>query len=163
MSRFYTVTFKATNIPATNAFDFAEILPADDKPVIFHGAKFGQSGTADFGDAQEEGLPIQIIRATATVTSGSGGATPTPRLVSASGTAASFTTEVANTTVATTSGTLEELDSFSWNVRVAEPQIMIPEFRYEFVQGQALLVRASVGPSDAIATSTFTLYLEEIG
>ena len=163
MSRFYTVTFKATNIPATNAFDFFEISPADDKPVIFHGVKLGQSGTADFGDAQEEGVPIQIIRLGATVTSGSGGSTPTPRLVSATGTAAGFTTEAGNTTVATTSGTLEELDSFSWNVRMLEAQIMVPEFRYEFVQGTALIVRASVGPNDAIATATATLYLEEVG
>ena len=163
MSRFYTVTFKATNIPATNAFDFFEITPADDKPIIFHGVKLGQSGTADFGDAQEEGLPIQIIRLGATVTSGSGGSTPTARLVSATGTACSATVEAANTTVATTSGTLEELDNFSWNVRLLESQMMIPEFRYEFVQGSALIVRASVGPADAIATSTATLYIEEIG
>lgn len=163
MSRFYTGTFKATNIPATNAFDFWELVPADDKPVIFHGVKLGQSGTADFGDAQEEGIPIQVIRATATVTSGSAGSTPTARLVSASGTAYSGTLEAGNTTVATTSGTLEELESFSWNVRMLESQIMIPEFRYEFVQGQALLVRASVGPADAIATAVSTIYFEEIG
>ena len=164
MSRFYTVTYKATTLPATNAFDLFEITPADDKPVIFHGLKIAQAGTADYGDAQEEGVPIQIIRLGATVTSGSGGTTPTPRLVSATGTAASFTTEAANTTVATTSGTLEELDDWAWNVRMPETYFVTPEFRYEFVQGQALLVRFSVGPNDAI-TSLFnaTLFVEEIG
>lgn len=163
MSRFYTVTLTATNLPATNAFDYFEITPADDKPVIFHGVKLGQTGTADFGDAQEEGVPVGIYRVPATVTSGSGGTTPTPRLVSATGTAASFTTEAGNTTVATTSGTLELLDSYSWNVRTMEPLFILPEFRYEFVQGSALVVRVIVGPADAIATTTATLYVEEIG
>ena len=132
-------------------------------PIIVHGFRRGQTGTADFGDAQEEGVPIGLYRVPATVTSGSGGTAPTPRLVSATGAAAGFTAEVNNTTVATTSGTLELLDVFTWNVRVPESQLFIPEFRYEFAQATACVIRVITGPADAIATTNGSVLVEEGG
>src|SRR3990167_5918895 len=126
--RIYTVVGQSVNLPATNAFDLVEITPADDKPIRLHAFFLGQSGSADFGDAQEEGLRIAIIRGH--TTSGSGGSAPTPRPLNRSDAAAGFTAEVANTTIASV-GTTHQLHEDCWNVRTPYIYMPTPEMRPE--------------------------------
>lgn len=162
--RIYTCPFHGQNLPATNALDWFEVTPATNKPIRLVRLKLAQYGTADFGDAQDEGLGITIYRVPATATSGSGGsAAANGQKVHATDQASGFTFESMNTTVATTSGTLEELMSDAFNVRTGIDLPFEPENRFEFVNGTFLVVRSLVGPADAIATWNGTLWVEELG
>lgn len=158
MGRIYTVAFE--NVAVTAAQDFFEIQPADDKPCRFKALLLNQY--SDMGDSQEEGLRITIKRIVATATSGSGGTSPTPRLVTATGAAAGFTAEANNTTVATSSGTIELLLADTMNIRVGTQYWFPPELQFEFVQGVFGVVRLEAAPSDSLSTSG-TLWVEEEG
>lgn len=154
--RTYTVQFD--NVSCTAAQDLFEITPADDKPVQIVGLFLSQTGVADIGDAAEELLPIQIIRGF--TTSGSAGSAPTPAVLNHIDTAAGFTAEVNNTTVATT-GTTVTLHSDNFNVRVGY-QNWWPE-GCEPTASQAnttIVVRLTRAPADAITLSG-TLYVRE--
>lgn len=164
MPRMYTCEFHGTNLPATNAFDWFELTPATNKPIRLVRLMVSQYGTGDFGDAQDEGLGITIIRVPATATSGSGGTSAANgNPVDATGATSGFTFESGNTTVATTSGTLLYLASTSFNVRAGLDWPIEPENRFEAVNATLLVVRSLVGPSDAIATWNATAFVEEAG
>ena len=156
MSRVYTVQFD--NVSVSAAQDLFEITPADDKPIDIVGLFLSQTGVADVGDAAEELLPLQIIRGHAT--GGSGGSAPTPVPVDPVDTAAGFTSEVNNTTIAST-GTTTTLHSDNFNVRVGY-QNWWPEGT-EPKASQAnttIVVRLTRAPADAITLSG-TLYVKE--
>lgn len=154
--RFYTVTFEA--VAVTAAQDFFCIEPADDKPVSIAGVMLSQS--SDVGDSAEEILRVTITRVPATFTSGSGGSSPTPRLISATGGAAGFTAEANNTTVATTDGTLQNLYAYQFNIRVGLELFLPPEFWPTFVQGTGGAVRLAAAPSDSLKMSGTLLVVE---
>jgi len=155
----YTVVFQAVSVSAQQ--DLFEITPADDKPVRIHAIRLSQSGTADFGDAQEEGLRVACIRGHST--GGSGGSAPTPRPTNRSDAAAGFTAEVNNTTIASV-GTPLQLDESCWNVRMPGDFIWTPETRLEASQADTTIVmRLLTTPADAISTVSGTLYVEELG
>ena len=158
MSRLYTVTFEA--VAVTAAQDFFCLEPADDKPVRILGVMLSQS--SDVGDAAEEILRVTITRVPATFTSGSGGTTPTARLIDATGAAAGFTAEANNTTVATTSGTLENLLAYQFNIRTGLELFLPPELQPMFVQGTGGAVRLAAAPTDSL-TMSGTLFVEELG
>ena len=153
---FYTATFEA--VAVTAAQDFFEVAPADDKPVKFCGIMLSQS--SDVGDAAEEILRITITRVP-THTSGSGGTTPTPRLISSVGTAAGCTVEANNTTIATTAGTLENIYAYQFNIRVGLELFLPPEFQPIFAQASAGVVRLAAAPTDSL-TMSGTLLFEEL-
>lgn len=157
MGRVYTVQFD--NVSCSAAQDLFEITPADDKPVEIVGLFLSQTGVADVGDAAEEVLPVQIIRGfTAT---GSGGSAPTPVPVKFVDTAAGFTAEVNNTTVATT-GTTTTIHSDNFNVRVGYqnwwPEGTEPQASQV---NTTIVVRLTRAPADAITLSG-TLYVREV-
>lgn len=153
MARCYTVTFNAVAITA--AQDLFEITPADDKPVNLLGLFLGQ--TTDFGDAQDETLGLQIIRGHAT--GGSGGSAPTPGPMDGIDTAAGFTAEVNNTTVATTGSTVT-LWSDAWNVR-AGYGLWFPEgTQPRASQANTTIVVRMTAPTDSI-TANGTLVVAE--
>lgn len=159
--RIYTVTFE--NVSVSAAQDLFEIQPADDKVCYFLGFSLSNvGGTADAGDAQEELLRLNVRRIAATATSGSGGTAPTPRLIAPSGAAAGFTAEVNNTTVATSSGTIEDIHCDGWNVRVPYRYEWQPECRPAFIQSVFGVVRLVAAPADAVSVSG-TLYVGEVG
>lgn len=158
--RMYTVSFENVSIPATNAMDLFEITPADDKPVKLCALYLSNvGGTADAGDAQEELLRLVIKRGF--TTSGSGGSTPTAVPVNSStDTAAGFTAEANNTTVATT-GTTTDIHADGWNVRVPYQVIWPPEMRPGASQANTtIIVRLVAGPADAVLCSG-TIYVAE--
>lgn len=156
MSRVYTVVFGAVSCSA--AQDFFEISPADDKPCQIVGLSLCQTGNSDVGDAAEECLRFSIIRGY--TASGSGGSAPTPIPVNPIDTAAGFSAEVNNTTVANT-GTAVVLHEDSFNVRAGYINWW-PEGS-EPTASQAnttMVVRLNSAPADAITLSG-TLYVRE--
>lgn len=156
MGRIYYVDIAPTAI--TVAADLVELTPADDKPIVIHGLEIFQ--TTDLGDAQEEIIGLLWVRGHAT--SGSGGATPTPRPANPSDAAAGFTAETANTTQAS-AGTGVNLPRHGWNVRVPCVAIYTPEMRPHASQGNTLLaLRMAAAPADSLTISGYVI-VEELG
>jgi hypothetical protein len=153
MSRLYTIQFNA--IAVTAQVDLFEILPATQKPVLLHGLILGQ--TTDYGDAQDEGLLVQVIRGH--TTSGSGGASVTPVPMDSNATAAGATCERTNTTIAS-AGTGAVIHSDVWNVRAGYQWIWTPETKPRTQNANIIVVRMAA-PADSI-TMSGTLYFEEV-
>lgn len=96
--RIYTIRTAPTAVSA--ALDVLEVTPASNKPVIVH--RVVVSPTASETNQQ---VQVTVKTLTATVTSGSGGSTPTIHPKNTNDTTAAFAVEAFNTTRATTSGT----------------------------------------------------------
>jgi len=160
MGRIYSVTHTATITAAGGDADLLEILPADDKPVRLRGLLLSQ--ISEVGDAAEEGLRIDVIRLPGTVTSGSGGLTPTPIPPDSADAAAGAAIETGNTTIATTTGTAVTLATFGWNVRNSPFDFWWPDDRFcpKVKQGEALVVRMQTTPGDDYS-GAFTFWFEE--
>lgn len=116
IGRVYTVNFE--NVAVAASQDFFELTPADDKSIFIAGFSLDNvGGTADAADAQEEILRLSIVRGH--TTSGSGGSAPTPAPWRTTvDTAAGFTAEVNNTTIASTAGTT--VWAGGWNTRITK-------------------------------------------
>ena len=154
MARQYSVIFSA--VAVTAAQDLFEITPADDKPVRIRGLFIGQS--SDAGDAMDEMLQVSIIRGY--TTSGSGGSAPTPAPLSSIDTAAGFTAEVNNTTVANT-GTAVTLHPDTFNVRAGHAPWFPTENCPGASQANTTIVVRITAPADSL-TMSGTLYVEEL-
>jgi len=154
--RVYTVEFEG--VAVTAAVDFFQLTPADDKPIEIIGVFLGQS--SDLGDAASEILRYRVIRGHATT--GSGGASPTPRPLNRSGAAAGFTAMTNNTTVAT-AGTAINLHSDVFHIAAGLP-LWLPEgCEWEASQADTLIVvRLMAAPTDSL-TMSGTLYVVEQG
>lgn len=164
MSRLYTVPFSGAMATASGDIDVVALRPAADKPICIRGIRIGQLGTADFGDAQEEGLSLAIRRFTATVTNGSGGAAVTPVPVDDVDTASGFTARQFDTTVATTSGTNELKEYLPWNVRNVPSEYWWPDKPYApraRLSANALILRLEAATADDIATVQGVVWVEE--
>lgn len=160
LGREYTVTFENVSVSASQ--DLFELTPADDKPIKIAGIWLDNvGGTADAGDAQEEMLRLLVRRGH--TTSGSGGTAPTPqKLGSSADSAAGFTAEVNNTTIAS-AGTTADLIGFGWNVRVPLREMFPDELMPGASQADTtIVVRLLSTPADAISVSG-TLFVVEIG
>lgn len=150
MARIYAVPFAGATV--TNAGgnnDLWIFEPADDKPVKLRGFRLGQ--TSEVGDTAEEGVEIQVIHMTATVTNGNGGSV-TPVKMDSADAAAGFTSETNGTTVATTSGTTTIVESLCWNLRNSPCDFWYPgpEFSPKAKQGEALIIRLITTVADDI-------------
>jgi hypothetical protein len=155
MARVYTVEFEAD--AATTADDLIELDAAAEKPITVLGWFISQ-GT-ELGDAAEEQLRYRWVRGN--TTSGSGGASVTPRPVNLTDTAAGFVCEAGNTTAAS-AGTAVNLFSGNFNVRVGE-QIWLPEGCGIVTSGTALLcLRLLAAPADSVSL-TGTVFVREEG
>lgn len=152
--RIYTVTFSA--VAVTAAQDLFELTPADDKPIEIIGIELGQ--TSDAGDAMDELLQISIIRGY--TSSGSGGSAATPAPLNPNNTAAGFTAEINNTTVANT-GTAVVLHTGCWNVRAGYINWFPESCRPTASQSNTTMVVRSTAPADAL-TMSGTLYVREL-
>lgn len=155
----YTLPASFTLANAGGDADLMEITPADDKPVRLVGLKISQ--TSEVAEAQEEGLRIQIVRLPATVTSGSGGSAGTVGKTKRISGAASLTFEVNNTTLATTSGTIEVLEEFGWNERGSPLEMWWDDdSQYDIKEGEVLLIRCQTTPADDL-TLQITAIVDE--
>lgn len=159
MGRKYTA--QTNGVAVTAQQDFIEILAPTDAVVIVHDIEISQ--TSDAGDAQEEMLSIKMVRGVGSVTSGSGGTTPTPQPIEDGDAAFGGTTEMNNTTkMVVGSGTLETLAAWAWNVRIPFQKIFTPETRPVISPGNRLTVELATTPADSI-TCNCTVTFEEVG
>jgi hypothetical protein len=152
--RTYAVTFNAVAVSA--AQDMFEITPADDKPCEIVSMHLGQY--SDAGDAAAELLGISIVRGF--TASGSGGSSATPAPMDPGSSAAGFTAEVNNTTVANT-GTTTTLHSDAFNVQAGYNYIPPLDARPKVNQGNTSLVVRITAPADAL-TMNGTLIVREL-
>lgn len=154
LGRVYTVDLAETAL--TVAADLCELTPADDKPIAILGWELYQ--TTDLGDAAEEIIGVSWVRGN--TTSGSGGATPTPRPVNPSAAAAGFTAETMNTTQAS-SGTGVILQHHGWNIRIPTAEKYTPEEYPQASQANTLLcLRMVAAPADSITVGGHVKVLE---
>lgn len=159
MGRRYTANFKS--IAVTAAQDLFEILAPTDAIVVVHSWRLGQ--TTEAGDAEEEQVLLTTNRGVGSVTSGSGGATVTAQPIEDSDTAFAGTVERNNTTImAVGTGTLEELEAHTWNVRVEKEIVYTPETRPIIAPGNRWTLELETAPVDSI-TMTGSVTFEEIG
>lgn len=159
MGRMYTAQFSGVSV--TTLQDLFEVLAPADAVVVVHNWTVFQ--TSDVGDAQEEILRLETTRGVGTVTSGSGGSTPTVQPVEDGDAAFGGTVEANNTTrMAVGSGTLETLAQYGWNVRVPYDKIYTPEERPRISPGNRWTLALPAAPADALTVSG-TITLEEIG
>lgn len=152
----FTVSFSKTAVTA--AVDLFEVTPGDDKPVTILGWSITQS--SDFGDAQAEQIGYRVIKGF--TTSGSGGASATPRSVVRNAITATFAAETCNTTVATT-GTTMDIYTGSINMQAGE-YVWLPE-GCDICVSQAdtsLVLRLTDAPADSLSISG-TLWVRELG
>lgn len=154
MARTYVVSFDGVAVSA--AQDLFELTPADDKPIEVVGLFIAQ--TSDVGDAQDEILKYTIIRGY--TTSGSGGSSATPAALLPADTAAGFTAEVNNTTVANT-GTAVTMHNDAFNVRAGLQLWFPPEARPSASQANTTIVVRIPAPADAL-TMSGTIYVREL-
>ncbi len=159
MGMLYTAQFNGVAVTAQQ--DFFELLVPSDCVVIVHMIQLTQ--TTELGDAQEEQLAILLKRGVGSVTSGSGGTTPTPAKTESGFAAAGSTVEANNTTkMATGSGTITTLDADSWNVRAEKVWLMPPELRIVLSPTERLTVELGTTPADSI-TMNGVIKFEELG
>jgi hypothetical protein len=159
MSAIYTVSFAGTVTNAGGNADLLEIVPADDKPVRLRGFILGNY--SEFGDSTEEAINISVLRLPATFTTGNGTST-TPRKPDDLSAAAGFTAEVNGATIATTSGTIEILMEFAWNIRSSPFEFWFPDIDFcPMVRGgDGLIIRMASTLADDVSMAN-TFFLEE--
>lgn len=152
--RMYSIAISGVASPAA-AFDFVEINAGTNKPIRLRRITIAQTSEAT---TEEEQLAITVIRGH--TTSGSGGDTsPDGGPMSSSDTAAGYTAETMNTTIAS-AGTPINLVESAWNTRAGFDLAFAPEEAPESINGVLLVVRSSA-PTDAV-TIRATIWLEEL-
>ena len=146
----------------TASIDVFELLAATGKPVELIAFEFGQ--TSEVGDAQEEQLPLKLVRLSGSFTSGSGGGTSTfRRTASTNDTAPDVTLETGNTTQAAAgSGTANEVADFVWNVRTSCLYVPVPEERFVLLPGEALALQMISAPVDSISAIRGRIVVREL-
>ena len=155
MGQIYSAEFSDVSVAA--AQDLFSLLVGADEPIHILGCVISQN--SDVKDAEEEGLTIRIMRGWGTV--GSGGSAPTARPLSSKQGAAT-TTVRANDTTEASAGTVVNIHTEVWNIRMPWIYSPIPELRIRIDQGDDLVsVSLLAAPNDAIITSG-TIYWEEL-
>ena len=155
MGRVYTAAFTGVSVSATQ--DFFEVVAPSTAIVVLHEVHI----TQDASETSEQ-LPVSVIRVPSTVTSGTGGSSVTPRKMQSGDPAAAATVEANNTTVATTSGTLETLDRLGDNVLNGWHWVWPPESRPVIAPSGTMVVRLGTAPGAALTMSGLVKF-EEIG
>jgi len=130
MSRIYAVPYTGTLTTAGGNTDIWSFAPASNKPITLRGFTLGQ--TSEIGDAMEENVRVTVTRLPATFTVGSGGSAVTAAATpgASTDTVWSFTARANDTTIATTSGTLQVLDEIGWNLRNSPYEHWYPDERF---------------------------------
>lgn len=156
MGRIYRATFKLVTGSAQQ--DFFEIYAMTGTVVQIHDWWLGQ--TSEIKDAEEEQLLITTNRGVGAV-SGSGGTTVTPQPIDDGNPAFRGVVEAGNTTKMS-SGTVEEIGVYQWNVRVPFAMIYTPETRPIISGNHRWTLELETTPTDAITFNGLVTF-EEIG
>jgi hypothetical protein len=154
--RVYSAVFEGVSVTAVQ--DFFELTAPSTASVMVHEVHI----TQDDNETSQQ-LPVKLIRVPATVTSGTGGTSPTPRKMESGSPAAAATVEANNvTTQATTSGTLEVLRRIGDNVLNGWHWVFLPETRLWLAPSGVLVVRLATAPAAALLMSGEIVW-EEVG
>jgi hypothetical protein len=142
----------------TGAIDWVEVRAAASRCLRLVELRIGQS--TEVGDTQEEMIRWAIKLGTGTVTSGSGGSSPTITCVTGTG-SAGFTAEVNNTTqLAVGTGTLVTVAQDPFNVRTGLLYVPLPEARWMMANQNYIAIGMAAAPADSI-TWEGCAYFEE--
>lgn len=155
IGRSYTITISGIASPAT-AFDFLEISPAANKPIRLNRIFIAQTSETT---SEEEQLALTVIRGHTTTGSG-GDTTPDGGPLASTDSAAGYTAETMNTTIAS-AGTAVNLVEAAWNTRAGLDLAFAPGEAPECANGALLVVRSGA-PADAV-TIRATFWVEELG
>jgi len=138
------------NSAFTAQIDIFEITAGTGKPLVLLGWDLMQ--TSEVGDAQEEVLTLLLKRAVGSVTSGSGGQTPSFTPDQPNDVATGATIETGNTTkLVVGSGTITNVKYFGWQIRQSHLYMPIPEARIVVAAGDKLVLELVTTPADSIA------------
>lgn len=154
MGRMYSAV--SQGVAVTAAQDLMSLLATAAVRIKIHAIFIGQS--SDAGDAQDELLRIRIRRGMTTV--GSGGTTATPVDLALTGTAATATCRI-NDTTAASAGTIQEVHEECFNVRQGWVYLPTPDMRPICEISTRIAVNLPVAPADSL-TLSITVYFEEL-
>lgn len=155
----YSGVFEEVAVSA--AQDLFELVAPADASIVIHSVRIGQS--SDAADAQSEMLPVSFVRGEGSVTSGSGGSTPTPAPLESGFAASGATLEANNTTkMVVGSGSLTTLYNDAFNVQVGFLYQPVPEERVIVSPGDRVTVELVSAPADSLTVSGMIVW-EEIG
>lgn len=158
MSRMYTAIVEDQSVSV--AQDLLSIVAPSTRIVVIHKLIIGQTGIADYGDAQAEGVKIRIRSGQTTV--GSGGAAVTAVPISFGDTAFAGTVRRNDTTQAS-AGTIVTHHVDSWNVQAGYPFIWTPETRMVLPPSRRMTFEIPTAPADALSLVQATLYFSSEG
>jgi hypothetical protein len=162
MGLLYTATIDVTLTSAGGDTTVWEIDPAADKPVVLRGMEF--CVTSEVAEAQEEFLKLKVIRYVGGTFTTSNGSAVTARPADELNTVAfAGAIEANGTTIASSSGTAHDLQTFGFNVRGGYGPIFLPpEYRHKVygIAQSAMVINLLTAVADDI-TLTSTLWLEE--
>lgn len=153
--RMYSAVFSGVTVSA--AQDLFELLAPSTAAIVIHGVSI----TQDTSETSEQ-LPFTIKRIPATVTSGSGGGTATPRRMAPGDAASGATVEINNTTRASSSGTIEILRRRAENILNGVHWLFTPEERIVVPPSGTVIVGLETAPAAAL-TMSGEIVFEEIG
>jgi hypothetical protein len=160
MPRMYAIPFSAVAITA--AQDLWEITVGTNNVAALHQILLSQ--TSDPASADAEILRLTIKRGQSTITSGSGGSTPTVQKTDPGDANSSLTAEANNTTRAViNTGTLDIVHEDAWQV-IGGPfnYLPTPRLQHWFGPGDRIIVGLETAPADSLTVSG-VLYVEEYG
>jgi len=116
----------------------------------------GQS--SDFGDAQDELLPVRFRRGMTTV--GSGGSAPAMNPVDPRYTTAALATCRANDTTAASAGTIVEMGEECFNVRAGYVWLPTPQYQIVIAPSTRGAFNLPVAPADSLTMSGMIIWEE---
>lgn len=164
MGRIYAVPFAGTITAAGGDTDVWSFQPASNKPILLRGFKLGQ--TSLLGDANEKDHRFTVKRLPATFTAGSGGTSPAAAapMNSSGDTVWGFTARTNDSTVSTSSGTVQVLDELGWNLRGSPLETWYPDANFApgAINGQGLAIRLETTLA-ADLTFNGVAFVEEMG
>lgn len=158
--RVYSVEFEAQTVAtASGDVDLFELDAAAEKPIELFGLFIAVTSEVATNVGEDEFLRWRVIRGH--TTTGTGGATPTPRPVKVTDPAAGFVADTLNTAIAS-AGTAVNLHSDAFNLRTGL-QFWWPEGCEPDTSGASLLVvRLMAAVADDV-TMSGTAYVREFG
>lgn len=155
------VRYVPFGVTASGAVDLAEILVGAGKRVVLRLVAAGLTGTADYGDAEAEGLELSIKRGVGH-TAGTGGAAISVGERATADPATTLTGNAGSTSPATAgSGTLTVLHREAFNAQAGVVYQPPPELCPEFAAGESIVISLSA-PADAVPVSGVVV-VEEMG
>lgn len=157
MSRMYVATFDGVSVSV--AQDLFEVVAPADAVVRIHSIDVSNEASET-----SEQLAIRLRRGEGTVTSGSGGSTPTPEPLSNGDPAFGGTVEANNTTAMVVgTGAIKEMGRYGYNiVGGGFSWVPTPECRIDISPSDRLVVNLPTAPGAALTMSGVIVF-EEIG